>query len=187
VSFPKLFPFLWRLFASAIGGVVFVLQHFTLLKAPMTCFKWAFYSLFLMLFVKLHPPFLWLFCNFLQIGLAKQGLGFMVNSPMLFIFILFFCKFKWWCRGHLATPNIVENFTNNIFLLLKKKGVLQLGLQLSFWDAMTIYNLLYFYIHECYWTNCMNCKACNSPYIRSHSSTTHCSLVPILSQQLFFN
>ncbi len=89
VSFPKLFPFLWRSFANATGGVVFILQHFTFLKAPMTCFNWTFYSLFLMLFVKLHPPFLWLFCNFLQFGLAKQGLGFMVSSPMLFIFIFF--------------------------------------------------------------------------------------------------
>ncbi len=50
-------------------SVVFILQRFTLLKAPMTCFKWAFYSLFLMLYVKMHPPFLWLFATSFKLAL----------------------------------------------------------------------------------------------------------------------
>ncbi len=48
---------------------------------------------------------------------------------------------------------------------------------LSFWIAMTICNSLYFYTHECYRTNYMNYKRCNSLYIRSHFNATHCNLV----------
>jgi hypothetical protein len=109
----------------------------------------------------------------------------MVSSPMLFIFIFFFASLNDGVVVILQLLILLK--ASPTFFCYEKKGVLQLSLQLSFWIAMTIYNSLYFYIHECYWTSWMNCKACNSPYIQSHSSATHYNLVPILSQQLLFN
>jgi hypothetical protein len=66
---------------------------------------------------------------------------------------------------------------NEIETQYEKNNVLQLGLQLPFWVAMTICNSLYFYTHEWYWTSCMSCKLCNSMYIQSHFSATHCNLL----------
>ncbi len=42
-------------------------------------------------------------------------LRFRVNSPMLFLFIYNFGRFKWWCCGCLAIHNIVARFINTLF------------------------------------------------------------------------
>jgi hypothetical protein len=60
-------------------------------------------------------PFLWLFCNSLHINLLKHGLRFKASSPLLFLFIYKFCKFKWWHYDHLATPSIVATSINHLF------------------------------------------------------------------------
>jgi hypothetical protein len=80
-----------------------------------------------------------------------------------------------------------NNFFTYFSLTMKKKGVLQLGLQLNFWVTMTICNSLYFYTHESYQTSYMSCKRCNSSYMWSHFNATHCNIVAILSQQLLFS
>ncbi len=66
-------------------------------------------------FVMLCSPFLWLCCNSFHFGCAKQVLRSMVNSTVLFLFIYNFWKFKWWCCGHHAIPNIATSFINNLF------------------------------------------------------------------------
>jgi hypothetical protein len=60
-----------------------------------------------------------------------------------------------------------------VLFIMRKMGVLQLGLQLTKWVAMIICNSFYFYTHESYRTSCMSCKIHNSPYKQSHSNSTH--------------
>jgi hypothetical protein len=70
---------------------------------------------------------------------------------------------------------------------MRIRGVLQLGLQLNFWVAMTICNSLYFYTHECYRTSCiLNCKRYNSLYILWHSNAIHYNSI-VIQLQLLFN
>jgi hypothetical protein len=57
-------------------------------------------------------------------------------------------------------------------ITMKKWGDLQLALQLGFelqWQFATHCNSMYFYKHECYWTNHMSYNGCNS----SHTYATH--------------
>jgi hypothetical protein len=86
-------------------------------------------------------PFLRLFCTSLHINLLKHGLRFKASSPMLFLFIYKFCKFKWWHYDHLATlsivatPSIVTTSINDLFQI-----ELPLAILFLLWSYLVLEN-----------------------------------------------
>jgi hypothetical protein len=74
MSFPMLFPFVYMLFTSLVGGVVVILQFFTRFKIPtMICFKRDFTKNFLP-FCHVALPYLVVVLEFVHFGFAKHTL-----------------------------------------------------------------------------------------------------------------
>jgi hypothetical protein len=94
------------LYMGAFGNNVVILQLFVLLLWILTKDLFQMSFLLLTFFVILHS-FSYGYIASFSLWSYIVGLGFKVSSTMLLIFIfIFFCKCKWWCCGHLATPNI---------------------------------------------------------------------------------
>ncbi len=71
--------------------------------------------------------------------------------------------------GHAPSYDISNKYT------MKKWGDLQLALQLGFWVAMIICNILQHNVFlwcECYQISCMNCKGCNWVHVKLYTYET---------------
>ncbi len=108
-SLAMLFSFVSKLFASAIGGSVIILQVCVIESSNHLIHA---SPLLLTFFVMFHSPLTIVLQlpSFLVLQNNVYDLGWVSSS----FFICNFCKFEWWSNAHLATPNVVASFISNL-------------------------------------------------------------------------